>query len=730
MQQKLILYIGNKAIFDEDDRVDQFKDESISFTQTIQNVKDIKKIFTEFTKTFALPASKKNNKLFKHYYNFDITASNSFDARVKVNAALEINDIPFKTGKIALTGVELKNNIPHTYKVTFYGNTVDLKDILGDDQLSSLNDLSNLDLDYDFNTVKDKIQNTTYSSDIICPLITHSARLTYSSSFTDEQLNNLYFLNGRNDNGVLFTELKYALKLQRIIDAIQTQYPITFSNDFFNNSSNTDWDYLYMWLHRKKGNVTPTEQVDIIWTTLTDLQLNAATCTSATGACIENAENLGNGVIYLNPNVSGVYRLDWTGITITPALGDTTVYSARVLMTQNGVQTVVDQFINQTGTQILGNVFGGTIPPFNSDAQYVIQTSTDPTTSITIPINGIVFTVQYRQLQEQGEEYTFQQFRNPSAFTNSNTIEFNIQEQIPKMKILDFLTGVFQMFNLTAFVENDIIVVKKLDDYYNSVGTDSDGNINSVNIDEYLDVTKSVVDIALPFKEVNFRYKGLKTFLAQQYEQVNNGGWGSLSFSLNDYFDAPQQKYSIEVPFEHLMYERLINGSTLTATKIQYGYFVDDNQEPYFGEPLIFYAYRRTIAEAATNWALKSNLTSIERIQTYWIPMNTKDINSSTSKTSLHFNTELSEYKAYVDGTDARNFTDTLFNVYYNTYLTEMFQPNIRLTKVSAYLPYKIFRNLELNQRIRFRQQNYKINSMTTNLTTGKTEFELLNSDL
>jgi len=37
--QKLQLYIGTE-------RVDLFKDETVSFTQTIQNVKDIKKIFT------------------------------------------------------------------------------------------------------------------------------------------------------------------------------------------------------------------------------------------------------------------------------------------------------------------------------------------------------------------------------------------------------------------------------------------------------------------------------------------------------------------------------------------------------------------------------------------------------------------------------------------------------------------------------------------------------------
>ena len=49
--QKIQLYI-------EGQRVDLFEDESVVLTQSIQNVKDISKIFTEFTRTFAIPASK------------------------------------------------------------------------------------------------------------------------------------------------------------------------------------------------------------------------------------------------------------------------------------------------------------------------------------------------------------------------------------------------------------------------------------------------------------------------------------------------------------------------------------------------------------------------------------------------------------------------------------------------------------------------------------------------
>ena len=107
--QKLQLYI-------DDTRVDLFEDETVSITQSIQNVKDLAKIFTEFTQTFSLPASKTNNKLFKHYYNFDI--SGGFDARNKVSSRIELNFIPFKKGYLKLEGVDMRKNKPYAYRVT------------------------------------------------------------------------------------------------------------------------------------------------------------------------------------------------------------------------------------------------------------------------------------------------------------------------------------------------------------------------------------------------------------------------------------------------------------------------------------------------------------------------------------------------------------------------------------------------------------------------------------
>ena len=181
--QELQLYI-------EGQRIELFKDESVSITQTIQNVKDIAKIFTSFTKTFSVPATKTNNKIFKHYYNYNIV--DGYDARIKKNGVIELNFLPYKTGRIKLEGVDLKNNLAHTYRITFFGNTVELPDILGDDKLGSLFFASSdYTQTYNQQTIKAFFASQQGNGKLIVPFITHTQRLFYNSSTTN--VDNLHY---------------------------------------------------------------------------------------------------------------------------------------------------------------------------------------------------------------------------------------------------------------------------------------------------------------------------------------------------------------------------------------------------------------------------------------------------------------------------------------------------------------------------------------------------------
>ena len=700
--RRLQLYI-------EDQRVDLFKDESVSLTQTIKNVKDLKKVFTEFTQTFSVPASSVNNKIFKHYYNFDI--SGGFDARKKSSARLELNDLPFKDGKIALLGVELKNNLAHTYKITFYGNTVDLKDILGDNELASLP--LNQNQIYDYLNVKTRLQ--LVSNDILVPLITHTNRLIYNSSShpvydPEATTNNIYPHTGATLNGVAWNEFKYAIRLQAIIDAIESKYNITFSNDFFNDNTNEQFHNLFMWLHRKSGDVEQAAQVEVIYTRLDDLVVK-------TGST-EYISTVSDGVISVNAPVG-----------VTPSLlryqfdpvDDTAVYNVRVL--RNG-GTVVGELNGVTSTRGL-DINAGSSGLINNST-YTVEIS-----GIGVSFNANDIDVQLNWLEPGGTPFTGSDlYHNNASFQTEQDFEFNIVEQIPKMKIIDFLSGLFNMFNLTAYVnDTGTIVVRTLDSYYAA-------STQVYNIDKYLDTTKSKSDVALPFNQINFSYKGLGTFLAKQFEQLTNSGWGSLGFTLDgNIYDAPSEPYKIEVPFEHMQFERLYDAgnSPPTSIDVQYGYSVNENQQPYIGEPLVFYPIRIV---GGTSIKIRDTATpDVDDIVNYYIPSNSLALLPSTSKTNIHFQNEFNEYLAnepdsLVAGDNALGFTDTIFETEYKEYIQDVFSLSRRLLKITAYLPMKVYYNLQLNDLIEVGQSRYKINSMKTDLTTGKTEFELLNTIL
>jgi hypothetical protein len=248
-------------LYIEGQRVDMFKDESVSLTQSIQNVKDISKIFTDFSRTFTLPASKTNNKIFKHYYNFSI--QNGFDGRTKKDALIELNHLPFRDGKIKLEGVDLKNNVPYTYKITFFGSTVTLKDLLGEDKLNALNSLNALNETYSPTEVEAGLKRDPSTNDVVVPLITHTKRLFYDSVSHNNNNGNLYYHTGGGNNlhGVAWSELKYALRVHNIVEAIESRYGITFSDDFFVDT-NDRYHKLFMWLHRKKGDVISGTQIE------------------------------------------------------------------------------------------------------------------------------------------------------------------------------------------------------------------------------------------------------------------------------------------------------------------------------------------------------------------------------------------------------------------------------------------------------------------------------------
>lgn len=664
-------------LYIEGQRVDMFKDESVTLTQSIQNIRDIAKIFTDFSRTFTIPASKTNNKIFKHYYNFNI--KNGFDARTKKNAIIELNHLPFRDGKIKLEGVDLKNGVPYTYKITFFGSTVELKDLLGEDKLAVLN-LSYFDRDYTQGGIQSGLFADPTSSDIIVPLITHTRRLFYDSSIghshDDQFSGNLYYDGGLiHHHGVLWSDLKYAIRVAKIIEAIEVKYNITFSEDFF-TSSNLPYYNLFLWLHRKKGSV---ENLGGLQSSL----VNGFSNGTGEDSSMTDGSRLN---ILTSPSNINEYEL-----TLTPATSD--VY--RVSVRKNGIE--VYNSGDRTSTFSETNF----LPSGIENAEYTVYIESASNINFTL----VKWVISYRILPAEPSSSTYS-----GSFNYISTFKFDISQQIPDMKVIDFITGIFKMFNLTAFVDKvtNKIVVKTLDSFY------ADGGY--YDISKYIVSDSSSVNLALPFREINLEFEDTETILAKQHGQLAGKAWAKESYTSGKELDG--EIYNIKLPFSKVKYERLIDVNGGATTTIQYGFFVDDNQDGYLGKPLLFYPIRQT---GGTQISFRISETVEANLTTYNIPSNSLSLNPATSKVNINFSAENNEY------TNTPDFTDTLYSVYYEKYILSVFNEKNRLTKMTAYLPLSILLNYTLADRFVINGNSYKINSIKTNLETGKSELELLN---
>ena len=691
-------------------RADLFEDESISITDTIQNVRDLSKIFAPFSQQFNLPASKTNNKIFKHFYNNQI--QNGFDARFKVDATIKLNGIDYKTGKLRLNSVSMKMNKAYSYKVVFFGGVVTLSDLLGDDELHDL-DGSYLD-PFDFGYTgafarvgftngynlsgSSIVQNnsSTDAGDLIFPFISATDYHYYDSndddfSFAtpeDVKFRNVYY-NGTlptsqnvgddgtwnsttNLVGVGADNLKPAIRCYHIIKAIEQKYGLTFSTDFFNTTNDQFYD-LYLWLHREKGRIT--SQIDTQSKTY-----NISDFTS-----------------------SGTPT--WTGGDSFYVTSDDK-YEVEVIIT--GASSTATYTIECDSADSWDRTANGT---GNDTFNFRHYDNGNKTPNITISSQGnlnswnIDLKIIRLELDFEDDPYPVEEFNfnalTSQSFSGGGVV--TLRSQMPKIKTIDFLTNIFKMFNLTAYLDGSNIVVKTLDEYY------EDGT--TYDITKYIDINQQEVERSKIYKLINFNFSEPKTFAIDKSNEITNNEFGNAQYkSTNESFDGGD--YTIESKFEKVVYERMSNQVNDTLTNGFWGWFVDKDKNPTLNAPLVFYAEKET-----QTMLFENSTTSFSNISTFIRPSNVKTLSSGSQ--TINFQTEIDEFTG-------NSNANSLFLNYYFNYITNVFDPNTRIIKFDAYLPTWFVVKYKLNDTLIIAGKRFRINSIKTNLLTNKSELELI----
>ena len=681
-------------IYNDFTKLELFKDESVSITDTIQNVKDPAKIFAPFSQQFSVPASKHNNKFFKHYYNSEVI--NSYDARFQGDALIQLNGTNYKKGSFRLTSVDLKNNVAYSYKLVFTGETVEFKKILAENELSSLQLPESLNFEYTSSFVQTRLGSTVALTDpdhdLLFPLITHSKNMRYgyngNAGYKDAITNT--FLN--------YADIKPALRAKVIIDAIENNYPqIKFSQQFFNSYN---FKKLYLWLHREEGFMSNAEEGGEV----TSIVKTWSTGSAAT-AGLEYDFDSGTEIRPASPEYLsfGTWREYQFDLTVNAPGGQS--YTVEFRRLSNNSLFAERQ---GSGNQTLDTVY------FNPQdwGEGVIAVKIIIIAENTL---GISQDLRVKKVFDSGSGSQTTEatgLYEAAAPTDANIVD--ISRQMPKMKIFDFLKNLFTMFNLTAYKEDGVITVLPLDDYYNA------GKV--YDITEYVDTSKKTVSKLLQFKNMIFKFKSKKSYLVQYSDELQGNKFAEESFTSEQYDGSD---YKVEVGFEKMMYERLNDESLQnTLTDIQQGAMLDKKFDPTIGDPLLFYPAWTETSDVIKFDNLDNTFSNLIR---YYRPSNAiVNISTGFINQTVNFGIEADEYTQGT-GSSTQTSSNDLYTKYYRNYVANLFARNSRKTNVSAYLPLNVILNYRLNDIFIIGTTEYRINSIKTNLLTNKSDLELYN---
>ena len=485
------------------ERVELFNDELITVNSSVANVQDISKVFSDYSQTFNVPATPNNNRIFEHWYQTDVLPN--IDSRLRRDAFIEVQLIPFRYGKIQLNEAVIRNGRVVSYSLTFYGSLTSLKDRFGEDELKDL-DYSSVGFTYNGTEVYNRLIDGTTSFDVRFPLVSPNRLWQGSGGGT----NDITVTAGR----IIYSELFPAIRVQAIFNFIETKYNLTFVSSFFQTAK---WLDLYCRFQNGQDFVflTQYENVDYNSTTPSNTFFNT----------IENT--LSYQYVPITGQTFHQTTVNFSSVSDPTA----TIYVEAYINGQ-----LSGTFESYGGTNPLTVTREGNVPGLDSVVVYRFRS--DKTVSFDVDV-----------LYEAPDTTIYTGVGNTISLLS--IIDLSILA--PSMKIADFVAGILKVFNLVVVGEEaDTFTIEPLQDWY--------------TLGETYDITKYVVNShnvqRVPlYKQIAFKYKESKSFPNRNFRQLFNREYGDLSSA----FPYDGSEFKIEVPFENNQFTEITGTDIFVA---------------------------------------------------------------------------------------------------------------------------------------------------------------------
>lgn len=643
-------------------RLELFTDENIELSSSIQNVQDISKVFSDFTQGFTIPATTYNASII-HYFQ-ESSINQIYDYQVMFDAYIEIDTIPFKRGKLQVDKSQIKDGNPYCYNVQFFGHLTSLKDTFGELKLSDL-DLTPYSFEYSGANVKDRIINPSLDYDVRFPLISSERIWSYGDA-TDNDISGLI-------GALSMGELLPAIKVNAIIEAIETRFGIAFNSVFFQSKA---FNRLFLYLKNTSNDAISFNFDPIVFTSNT--------------SDVFRTVNLANSTLNY---VYGIFPL--FGSEITNYQYQTLVEITSV--TSPSLNWSVQCFRNDILVNTINGQGLGSFPIFTEKN-----------------VNGLDATLRFTVNSESGNTIDLE-IQNSILVSlvgipvplNTVTIlcdsiapnlDINLNAICPNIKISDFFSGILNMFNLTINpISATEFEVETLESWY------SKGVIKNITLNT--NDTYEVGRVKL-YKQIDFRYQQSETILNRKFFGFNQAEYGNL----RNVFQNDGSDFKIELPFENLLQQKF------TDINIQVGYSVDINGQPITPKPMLLYMNdgQNISANPIEFFAGELGFVTLNA----YMPFG-QDLQYNQNLYSLNWGAEISSFYLNV-------ISNSLFATYWSNYLAGLYDLRQRLYTFQTMLPLSKLNSLKLNDRLVIEDKRYLINDYKTNLTTGMVNLTLL----
>lgn len=674
-------------------RLDLFKDEKISVTSQIGNANDIGKLYTDFSQSFSLPASKTNNEILSHWYENSV--DNGYDHRMRYDAFIEIDTHRFRDGTIQLEKADKKDGYIQSYSVTFYGKLVQLKDVFKDEKLQSL-DFTSFNHAYTGNEIRTRISSGS-PFDIRYPLLGSEFKYEYQSGVAAKDIT---LITG----AIKFDKLFPAITVQNIFLKIQAKYGITFTGSFFNLDQ---WKFLYLYLKPSLDLNFLTAPLDFNFTSkessFPELDLNTDILT--TNYNFPTTIPAGHIVSQKSIRVF---------VVITPvSLGiGYTLYAYK-----NGALFTSFTGVN-TATFIIDIVPQTASPNLNVQYQYTFKLSANAAFTFTATM---AYERRYFKFNPSTNLNTFFTEQKAGFTSQSTVLNIQISNYMPDMTIVDFITGIIKAFNLMIVPKpNNTYEFIPLEMYYNA------GKI--LDITEYTYENEISINKPKLYKSINFMYEQSLNVLNVKYKGLYQQSYGDLIY--NSERITENSTYEVKLPFENVLFELVKQGKQFQTASL-----INKDLQPYIPKPMLIYCNGLVTPLTGTDRIFVTNqpgaatqIVNYNRFSNEYDSMPT-DLTHSQLMT-MNFGNEQSSWLNVLA-------PQGLYYRHYKNFVDNLYSIKARLIKVKALLPVSLLGStvtngagiplgIALNDRLVIRNKRYLINSFTTDLTTGETDLELL----